>query len=99
MRCILLALFAWPIAMLATDLIGIVAQPMTGLDDFGLAVSSFTMPLFLLYGVCLWCRGLMLHERSPATIAAAIISLPAWFLFTAVATFFNFPFGRISTDF
>ena len=98
-RCILLALFAWPITMFATDIIGIVAEPITGLDDFGLAVSNITMPLFLLYGVCLWFRGFILHERSPSAIAAAIFTLPAWFSFTAIVTFMNFPLGRIDPNF
>ncbi|MEP3480120.1 MAG: hypothetical protein ABJZ55_12790 [Fuerstiella sp.] len=85
--------------MFATDIIGIIAEPIIGLDDFGLFVSNFTLPLFWIFGVCLWCRGFLLHERSPATIAAAILTLPAWFIFTAIVTFLNFPFGRIDPNF
>ena len=98
-RCIVLAVFAWPVVMIATDIIGVVAEPITGLDDFGLAVSSFTLPVFWFYGACLWCRGFMLHERSVSTITAAIVTLPAWFFSTVVLTFMNFPFGRISSSF
>ena len=38
-----------------------------------------------------WFRGFLLRERTILTIGAAIVTLPAWFIFTAISAFRNLP--------
>ena len=80
--------------MLAKDIMGTVAEPVTGLKDFGLSVSNIMLPLFWLYRVSLWFRGFLLRERTILTIAAAIVTLPAWFIFIAISAFRNLPLDQ-----
>ena len=97
--CILLALFVWPTVMILTDIIGGFIEPYIGIDDLGMAASKFTMPVMWLYAIVLWFRGFIIQERSVNSAFLAVITLPLWFVPTAIITFINFPFGRINPNF
>lgn len=85
--------------MILTDIIGRFIEPYMGVDDFGLLASNFTMPVVWLFAIVLWFRGFLIRERSTASVILAVATLPLWLAFTGIATFLNFPFGRINPNF
>lgn len=98
-RCFLLALFAWPLTMFVTDVLGIYIEPAAGVDDFGLAVLDFSIPVVWSFAIVLWFRAYLVRNRSADSFLLALFTLPGWFVFTVVVTFLNFPFGRIDPNF
>ena len=97
--CIAASLLIWPVVMLATDIVGLVVEPLAGINDFGLAALTFTLPSIWTLAIVFWCRGVLIHRWSAASIMFAILSLSAWYLFNAIVTFLNFPFGRVNSNF
>ncbi|WP_442509088.1 hypothetical protein SH528x_000638 [Novipirellula sp. SH528] len=64
-----------------------------------MAAFNFTMPLVWLYAVAIWVRAFLVRDRLFGGFFLAILTLPGWFIFTAIVTFINFPLGRINSDF
>ena len=85
--------------MLVTDIIGVFIEPLLGLSDLGLLVQPFTMPAFCLLALLSWFRGFRIYDRSGPWLLWSVVTLPLWFVLTAIVTFLNFPLGRINPNF
>lgn len=99
--CFVISYILWPVVAIGTDMIGIFPERWFGIDDFGRAASSVTLPTCWLVAITLWFRAFMLHSTRPRTLSVilALFALPLWLIPEAIMTFLVFPFGRISDTF